>query len=100
MKLNQIIYSHPQCTSIFWFVLNSRMGDDDRILLAIAKAATTETAIPNADTSCIPDDITYVTRARSPIATVAHEAERNPRQSHSRVRVCEDYNRVGNLPYL
>jgi hypothetical protein len=27
------------------------------------------------------DDITYVTRARGPIATVAHEAGRNPRQS-------------------
>jgi hypothetical protein len=72
----------------------------DRILLAIAKAATTETAIPNADTSSIPDDTTYVTRARGPIVTVVHEAGRNHRQSPSQVRVCGDYNRVRNLSYL
>jgi hypothetical protein len=48
----------------------------------------------------ISDDTTYVTRARDPIATAAHEARCNPRQSLYRVRVSGDCNRVRNLPCL
>jgi hypothetical protein len=34
------------------------------------------------------------------MAAMAHEVGRNPRQSPDRVRICRDYNRIKNLPYL